>query len=185
MPGQPGMLNPAGADVELKAEGGEVFRETPESQADEICRSMQELREELDDDVHQIKRSAATLADWHYYIRNYPWASMGTAALVGYLLVPRKLEIESPDAKTLEKLAKKHRLVVEHQPAKQASQGGLQTAASFLTGLVVKAAMSQAVHHLANSLNPQDASGTSVNAPDSRGYSEVEPALERGSLNGE
>ena len=35
---------------------------------------------------------------------------------MGYLAIPRRLEIMSPDAKTLERLAKKNKLVVESKP---------------------------------------------------------------------
>lgn len=136
---------------------------SPANRADQICYSMEQLREELDEDVHQIKRSASSLTDWQYYIQNYPWLSIGGAALVGYLLVPRKLEIQSPDAETLEKLARKNRLVVEHQPGQQSSKSGLQTAASFLTGLVVKAAAAQLMHHLAEGFSSQESGRVSPN----------------------
>ena len=73
------------------------------------------IRHELDDDVDEIRESAQTLADWHYYVKNYPWACVGVAAALGYLVVPRKLTIERPDPKSLEKLARNNHLVVEHQ----------------------------------------------------------------------
>ncbi|QDT19775.1 hypothetical protein [Gimesia chilikensis] len=128
----------------------------PGRSAEEISHSMKRLRNELDGDVHQIKQSAATLSDWQYYIRNYPWISLGGAALIGYLLVPKRLEIQSPDAETIEKLARKNRLVVENQPRKHASRGGLQTVASFVTRLLVKAATAQLMHHFANGIASQE-----------------------------
>lgn len=139
----------------------------PGRSAEEISHSMKRLRNELDGDVHQIKQSAATLSDWQYYIRNYPWMSLGGAALVGYLLVPKRLEIQRPDAETIEKLARKNRLVVEHQPRKHASKGGLQTVASFVTRLIIKAATAQLMHHFANGIASQESTTNSVASPES------------------
>ena len=132
----------------------------PDRSAEEISYSMKRLRNELDGDVCQIKQSAATLSDWQYYIRNYPWMSLGGAALIGYLLVPKRLEIQSPDVETLEKLARKNRLVVEPQPRQHASKGGLQTVASFLTRLIVKAATAQLMHHFANGIASQESTSS-------------------------
>ncbi|QDV17531.1 hypothetical protein Pan153_21840 [Gimesia panareensis] len=158
---------------------------SPDNRADQICHSMERLRKELDEDVHHVKRSASSLTDWQYYIRNYPWLSIGGAALIGYLIVPRKLEIQSPDAETLEKLARNNRLVVENQPRQQSSQSGLQSAASFLTGLVVKAAAAQLMHHLAGGFTSQEAGSVSPNSPSGPGSGEAGHAFNRNSENGE
>ncbi|QDU49230.1 hypothetical protein Pan110_15490 [Gimesia panareensis] len=158
---------------------------SPDNRADQICHSMERLREELDEDVHQIKRRASSLTDWQYYIRNYPWLSIGGAALIGYLLVPRKLEIQSPDVETLEKLARKNRLVVKNQPRQQSSKSGLQSAASFLTGLVVKAAAAQLMHHLAGGFSSQGAGSVSSNSSGDSGSGGTGHAFNRILENGE
>lgn len=132
-----------------------MTRESLDGRAQEIRRAMYQLRQELDEDVHQVKESAATLTNWKHYFKNYPWASMGVAAVVGYLVVPRRLEIQSPDAATIAKLAKKNRLVVEHQPKNQAKTGVFQTAFAFLSSLAIKAVTTQIAHHLANSLGTE------------------------------
>ena len=46
----------------------------------QIRHSMAFIRRELNEDMQQVVRSARTLADWRYYIRNYPWACVGVAA---------------------------------------------------------------------------------------------------------
>ena len=86
------------------------------SDADRICREMEQLRGELKEEYGAIVRGARVLADWHYYVQTFPWACLGAAAAVGYLAVPRRLEIMSPDADTLAKLAKSNRLVVKQKP---------------------------------------------------------------------
>jgi hypothetical protein len=98
------------------------------------------IRRELNEDMQQVVRSARTLADWHYSIRTYPWPCVGVAALLGYLVVPRRLEIHSPDEKTLEKLAKKHRLVIDEQPKPKTKSGPIAAAFSFVAALALKQA---------------------------------------------
>ncbi len=128
--------------------GGSAVSEL--DRASQIRRSMAYVRHELDDEVDEIRESAHTLADWHYYIKNYPWACIGAAAAIGYMVVPRKLVIERPDPETLEKLARKNHLVVDRKPEKQAKTGLLGTAFSFVGGLVLKTAMTQLGHQLAS-----------------------------------
>jgi hypothetical protein len=59
------------------------------------------------------------------------------AALLGYLVVPKKVEIHSPDPKTLEKLAKKHRLVID-EPKPKSTTGPVAAAFSFVAALALK-----------------------------------------------
>ncbi len=118
----------------------------------QIRNTMESIRRELDQDLGKVQTSAETLLDWQYYIRNHPWESLGFAALVGYLIVPRKLEIKSPDPKTLEKLARKHHLVVEEKPKAEAKGGLIGGAFSFLSGLVLKTAMLQLGNQLVDAM---------------------------------
>lgn len=133
---------------DLNLIGGSAVSEL--DRASQIRRSMAYVRHELDDEVDEIRESANTLADWHYYIKNYPWACLGAAAAIGYLVVPRKLVIERPDPETLEKLARKNHLVVDRKPEKKAKSGLIGTAFSFVGGLVLKTAMAQLGHQLAS-----------------------------------
>jgi hypothetical protein len=84
---------------------------------------MEHLRGELHHEYGAIVRGARVLADWQYYVRTFPWACVGAAAALGFLAVPRRLEVMSPDAETLAKLAKHNRLVVKQQPEAQAKSG--------------------------------------------------------------
>ena len=60
------------------------------SEVDEIRRHMAQIRHELHEDVQGVVRGAEATADWRRYIRNYPWAAVGIAFGVGFLIVPRK-----------------------------------------------------------------------------------------------
>ncbi|QDU09821.1 hypothetical protein [Gimesia aquarii] len=121
--------------------------------AEQIRQTMREIRHDLDDDVQQVKQSAHKLTSWRYYIKNHPWACVGVAAAIGYLVVPKKLNIQSLDAKTIEKLAKKNRLVVEHKPKAQAKNNLIRGAFTFLSGLALRTATAQIVQQLATTFD--------------------------------
>jgi hypothetical protein len=79
----------------------------PDDEASEVCRRMAALRRELDGDMRDVTESARAMTDWTFYVRRFPWAAAGAAALAGFLLVPRKKQvIAPPDAATLAELAK-------------------------------------------------------------------------------
>lgn len=84
--------------------------------AEQIRAELRHARGRLIVDASAVAGGARELADWRYYVRRYPWAALGVAGAVGYFAIPRRLEIMSPDAKTLEHLAKRNKLVVETRP---------------------------------------------------------------------
>ena len=61
-----------------------------------IQRQMSEIRGEMRHDMNTLVKNARTLSDWRYYVRNYPWACLGAAAFVGYLLVPPRIAVAAP-----------------------------------------------------------------------------------------
>ena len=113
------------------------------AEADAIRSQMAGVRSALDENVHEIVTNARNLTDWKYYVRAAPWGAVGAAAALGYLAVPRRLEIMRPDASDLAELARQNRLVV--QPAAQAqekrSSGPTQMIVTMLTNAAMRAAM--------------------------------------------
>ncbi len=93
-------------------------------EAEEIQRAMAEIRCSFNSGVEEIVDNARVMSDWRYYVRTYPWACAAGALAVGYLIVPTRLEVISPDAKTLAKLAEQNRLLVKSEPEPQ-KRGGL------------------------------------------------------------
>ena len=85
-------------------------------QAEEIQRQMAEIRCALHENVTGIVESARAMSDWRYYVRRYPLVSAAAAVALGYLVVPARLEVISPDADTLLKLARKNQLIVKEDP---------------------------------------------------------------------
>lgn len=87
-----------------------------QTSAAEIQAELRRTRGQLMVDASAVAGGARELADWRYYVRRYPWVALGVAGALGYFAIPRRLEIMSPDAKTLEHLAKHNKLVVEARP---------------------------------------------------------------------
>jgi hypothetical protein len=96
-----------------------------EDSAREIRQRMAGLRRELEidarrfeEDVHSVSRSAKELTDWRFYVERFPFAAAAAAAVVGYLIVPKKPQVIVPDVKTLAELAKNNQLWVKTGRAK-------------------------------------------------------------------
>jgi len=82
-------------------------------QAEQIQQEMHHVRAELRDDVQDMVASARVLREWRAYVRSYPWACLGAAAAVGYLIVPSRMMVIRPDAASLLELAKQKKLTVK------------------------------------------------------------------------
>jgi len=107
--------------------------------ADDIRREMDSIRADMHVDMDGLVTNARHLTDWKHYVRSFPWASLGVATAIGYFAVPRRLEIQSPDAETLEKLARENRLVVQHSPQGEEKRGLLVSLANLLGNMAVRA----------------------------------------------
>ncbi len=94
------------------------------SEVDEIRRHMAQIRHELHEDVQGVVRGAEATADWRRYIRNYPWAAMGLAFGVGYLIVPRRPRPQMPAFPYLAQPAPQAAPAVSPAPAEPAKKKG-------------------------------------------------------------
>lgn len=113
-------------------------------EADEIRQRMQSVRQQMAVQAAGVATRARELTDWKFYVQRYRWPTMIACAAVGYMLVPRKLQILSPDIKTLEKLARNQRLVVEPNSVAQEKRGMFDTLLSLGAGMLVKAGIAYA-----------------------------------------
>ena len=117
-------------------------------EADELRAQMAGVRAAMDGNVqeivvnaHALAEDARKLTDWRYYVKAAPWGTVGAAVALGYFLVPRRVEIVSPDADQLVKLAKRHQLVVEADPQGEAKkEGPAQTVMTMLANAALRAA---------------------------------------------
>jgi hypothetical protein len=116
--------------------------------AERIQRQMEDVRGQLNDDLEGVVDSAKELVDWRAHVRKHPWACVGAAVAIGYSVVPKRLELNSPDVDTLLELAKKNKLVVKANPTPQRRN----TAASKLFTLVSHAAVRGGLAYLGQKL---------------------------------
>ena len=86
--------------------------ESNELTAEQIRERMREIRRDLRADVKGIVVHASHMFDWKSYVRSFPWGSLAAAAIVGYLIVPRRTKVVQPDAETLEALVREQQKFV-------------------------------------------------------------------------
>jgi hypothetical protein len=108
------------------------------SQAEAIRREMARIRCDLNEEVGGIVENARVMSDWRYYVRTYPLVCAVGAIALGYLVVPARLEVITPDAKTLAKLAEKNRLLVKPEPEPHKRGGIVGTLFTLLASTLVR-----------------------------------------------
>lgn len=86
---------------------------------EEIRSQMRAIRRDLRENVKEIVVGASQIFDWKSYVRSFPWASVAAAAVLGYLLVPRRKEsppalVETRDS--LDNLAREVKAAVAPPP---------------------------------------------------------------------
>ncbi len=60
------------------------------NEVDSIRREMAQIRQRLHQDMQGVVAGAEAASDWRHYVRLYPWAALGVAAVAGFVVVPRK-----------------------------------------------------------------------------------------------
>lgn len=73
---------------------------------------MQGIRGDIDRGLDDVSAGAHNLVDWRHYVRTYPWVCLGTAAVLGFLIVPKRSATVHTDSATLTELARTGHLVV-------------------------------------------------------------------------
>jgi hypothetical protein len=119
-----------------------------EDEAETIRRRMAELRRELTFDVRDVGRSARAMANPAFYVRKFPWATTAVAALVGYMLVPKKKEIVKPDPELLAELVRKNQVKLDTSAAAKDTQGMLKSLAVMGITWAAKAGFNYMVQQL-------------------------------------
>jgi len=89
--------------------------------ADEIRVKMRSIRRDLRANVKDMVANASQMFDWKSYVRSFPWSSIAVAAVVGYLLVPRRMKVVAYDKATLESFLREKHLVAAPPPEKPAN----------------------------------------------------------------
>jgi hypothetical protein len=115
--------------------------------AEDIRKRMAQLRRDIDVDMGNVSRSARAMTDWTFYVRRFPWAVAGAAAVVGYLLIPKKKQDGTPDAEALAELVKNRQVRVEPASIRGETNKLLKSLLVTGVGLVAKAALNHAVQN--------------------------------------
>lgn len=109
------------------------------SEADSIQLKMLEVRRDLDDDVQEIAEGVRDLVEWRTYVRRYPLVCLGSAFLLGCVIVPRSRNRGAPRPTT------RAQSLANDEPVMQASlkpQQRLRDAAlSFVGNLLMRGAL--------------------------------------------
>jgi len=128
------------------------------NEAERIRNEMQRIRGRLPREADDIVTSAKEMVNWRHYVQRLPWVSIAAAAAVGFLAVPRKLEVIRPDVETLEKLAKRQKLVIDPARSSQNRKPGLvESAFNFGSNMAMRAAMAYAGQYLGQILGHEAA----------------------------
>lgn len=136
------------------------------NEAEEIQRQMARIRCDLNQEVGEIVQSARVMSDWQYYVRTYPWICVGAAVALGYLVVPQRLEVFSPDAKTLAKLAEQNRLLVKPEPEVHKRGGMVGSLFSLVAGMFVRGLVNYAGQSLGKMVSMEpNKSGAAAGQP--------------------
>ena len=97
---------------------------------------MQGIRCEIDQDLEDVSASAHRMVDWKHYVKTYPWVCLGTAAAVGFLMVPKRSPTRYVDLSTLTKAARTGHPVVE--PPQSAPRGMVKTLLATVARMAVQ-----------------------------------------------
>ena len=57
---------------------------------DGVRARMQGIRCDIDQGLEDVSASARSMVDWKHYVKTYPWVCLGTAAALGFLIVPKR-----------------------------------------------------------------------------------------------
>lgn len=122
--------------------------------AEDIRRQMARIRRELDEDVESVVEQARELADWRNFVKRHPLLTVAGAVAIGFLVVPNRLNVMSPDSRTLEKLAKRNRLVVKPKAEVRRQSGIVAPLFTFVATALLRSGVAMAGERLGAMISP-------------------------------
>lgn len=106
---------------------------------DTVGARMQGVRCDIDQDLEDVSASARSMVDWKHYVTAYPWVCLGAAAVLGFLIVPKRSTATNADAATPTEPAK------TSQPAVNSAPTAAHGLAEALVVAVVSIAVREAI----------------------------------------
>jgi hypothetical protein len=111
---------------------------------DGVRARMQGIRGDIDQGLEDMSASARSMVDWKHYVKTYPWVCLGTAAALGFLIVPKRAPAINAGLATPAELAKSGQRVIHSPPA---ARGWVDS----LVATVVSVALREATAYLGRS----------------------------------
>jgi len=112
--------------------------------AEEILLRMRGIRRNIRADVKKVVANTTEMLDWKSYVKSFPWTSLAIAATVGYLLVPRRMQVIAYDKTTLENYLKEHELTVAPAPPPSPQKSLMNEALRFAGTVAFRVGMAYA-----------------------------------------
>jgi hypothetical protein len=107
---------------------------------DELLSRMEAIRGRLDDDARAAQQSLHEMTDWRNVVRRHPLATMAAAAVVGYILVPKRVTQPQLTAEQIKQLSRAKTVIVTQEAS--AKPGLLGTFAAIAGAALTRAATS-------------------------------------------
>ena len=111
---------------------------------DGVRARMQGIRCDIDQGLEDVSASARSMVDWKHYVKTYPWVCLGTAAALGFLVVPKRAPAIHAGLATPAELAKSGQRAIYSAPA---ARGWLES----LVATVVSVAFREGTAYLGRS----------------------------------
>jgi hypothetical protein len=111
----------------------------------EIQQRMAQIRRDMHEDVREAVKGAQSLTDWRSQVRSHPWVALGTAAGLGYLIVPKRHPAPAPAIVTVAPAAATQPIA---SAPKKKRWGLIGSAFGLLAPIAVRAAQNYAIQYL-------------------------------------
>jgi hypothetical protein len=105
---------------------------------DTVRARMQGIRCDIDQGLEDVSATARSMVDWKHYVKTYPWVCLGTAAALGFRIVPKRSPALNAGSATPAELAQTGRPVVNSAPA--AARGSVDTLVATVVSIAVREA---------------------------------------------
>ncbi len=118
-----------------------------------VRQRMQGIRCDIDQGLEDVSANARNMVDWKHYVKTYPWVCLGTAAVLGFLIVPKRTRVTKGDLPSPTKAAQTSPSVVHS--ASGVTRGLVDALVAAVVGLAVREASTFLVQRAGSLLETQ------------------------------
>jgi hypothetical protein len=155
-------------------------KSVPMEDMNDIQRRMAQIRRELHEDVKEAVKGAQSLTDWRSQVGSHPWLALGAAAVLGYMIVPKRRRPEIPTIVSVNPVTTGPGVGLSatappSSPPRKRRSGILGSAFGLVAPIAVRAAQNYAIQYLEQWLAAQQIRPGPVPAPGSGARYGAEP----------